>query len=156
MQGVVRTATAPLGAAPVSDPLWQIRGLVDFDGDGDPDVVWHHARTGALAFWRMDGTTVAAVEEFSPGGMGDARWRLAEVGDFDGDRRPDLLWHHRATGELVVWFMRGTQLVAAVPMSPSRVSDLRWAIAPTDDAAASRRVVRSMRRPSTPWRAPFR
>jgi len=29
----------------------------DLDGDGKADIVWHHATTGEVSAWLMDGTT---------------------------------------------------------------------------------------------------
>jgi hypothetical protein len=52
------------------------------------------------------------------------------VADFNGDRKPDLLWHHQVTGELYFWYMDGLTMTSGGYMSPSRVSDLRWGIVP--------------------------
>jgi hypothetical protein len=40
------------------DLNWNVRGLGDFDGDGDVDVLWQNDVTGGLAAWVMDGVTV--------------------------------------------------------------------------------------------------
>jgi len=29
------------------------------------------------------------------------------VGDFSGDGKPDILWHHRVRGDVYVWYMDG-------------------------------------------------
>ena len=42
------------------DTNWHLRGLGDFDGDGDVDVLWQNDVTGALAAWVMNGLSVQA------------------------------------------------------------------------------------------------
>jgi hypothetical protein len=42
------------------DTNWHLRGLGDFDGDGDVDVLWQNDATGALAAWVMNGLSVQA------------------------------------------------------------------------------------------------
>jgi hypothetical protein len=47
-------------------------------------------------------------------------------GDFNGDRRPDLLWHHRGTGQVAVWFMNGAARTNVVYLSPASETDTSW------------------------------
>ena len=66
MNGVTRcehgVATTP---AAMTDPQWQIRGLADFNGDGQPDVLWHHQATGDLYVWFMSGTSATRAARIS-------------------------------------------------------------------------------------------
>jgi hypothetical protein len=34
-------------------------------------------------------------------------WKVASMGDFDGDGKMDLLWTNEATGQAFVWLMDG-------------------------------------------------
>jgi ELWxxDGT repeat protein len=54
-------------------------------------------------------------------------------GDFDGDRRNDLLWRHDLSGENVLWFMNGADLVGGTFTSPAALADPRWTVAGTND-----------------------
>jgi len=45
------------------------------------------------------------------------------IGDFNGDRKSDIFWHNKQTGENVVWLMNGTQIIAGSVL-PSR--DPNW------------------------------
>ena len=42
----------------VTDTSWGIGGIGDFNGDGQPDVVWRHSFTGNNALWYMNRTQV--------------------------------------------------------------------------------------------------
>jgi len=76
----------------------------------------------------MNGTTVASGAFITS--PGSALWRLAEVADFDGDRKPDFLWHHKTTGELYFWFLDGLVVKGGGYLNPSRFADPKWSIAP--------------------------
>jgi hypothetical protein len=40
--------------------------------------------------------------------VADLDWQVAGIGDFDLNRKPDILWRNTSTGENYVWFMNGT------------------------------------------------
>jgi hypothetical protein len=109
--------------------VWQIRGLADFNGDGKPDILWHHQKTGTLYVWLMDGATAVSGVYLTPSSNADTRWQIAGLGDFNGDGTADILWRHKRTGDLYVWFMKGATAVSASYLVPTRVTELRWQIA---------------------------
>src|SRR5262245_20886603 len=78
--------------------LWSIAGTGDFDGDGDGDVLWHHAE-GAVLTWELeDGQHVANHALPTATGL----WQIAGTGDFDGDGDDDIVWRH-PEGGVVTW-----------------------------------------------------
>ena len=54
----------------------------------------------------MNGTTVRA--EGFVRQVADPNWKIAAVGDYDGDGKSDLLWRNSATGENYLYPMDGT------------------------------------------------
>ncbi len=52
---------------------WQIKGVADFNADGQRDLLWHHQPSGALQVWFMNGTTRIG------GGYLHARQRLERL-----------------------------------------------------------------------------
>ncbi|MEO8483553.1 MAG: Ig-like domain-containing protein [Acidobacteriota bacterium] len=100
------------------DPVWQIVGLDDFNGDGRTDLLWQHSVTGQLYIWLMDRLTligVLAPQSAAPD------WRVAGTGDFNGDGKPDILWKHRMTGGLYVWLMNGATMIGGSYLNPQSV-----------------------------------
>jgi hypothetical protein len=114
-----------LPPAPRRRAIWQVRGLADLNGDGHNDVVWQHPQTGELYVWFMNGTTPTSGAPLNPGRFADVDWQLRGLADFNGDGSVDLLWQHRRTGELYVWFMNGTTAVSGASTSPARLANAR-------------------------------
>ena len=122
-----------LGDVAISSQLdsnWSVAGLGDFDGDGRSDILWRNAATGALAIWLMSGATVAGgATGFAA--MADPNWSVVGVADFDGDARADILWRNIATGDNLLWLMKGAAIASAV--SINALPDPAWTIVGTDD-----------------------
>jgi hypothetical protein len=102
---------------------FRIVGLEDFDQDGSADIVWHHALTGEVQIWFMNGSNLVrrATLDARDGGptMATAPWRLAGTGDFNRDGNADLLWHNNLTGDVVAWYLRGSSRVGGGYVSSS-------------------------------------
>jgi hypothetical protein len=108
----------------ISQENWRVVGQGDFDGDGTADVLVERPATGEAAVWFMDGTHVARTKPLTPAGPG-AFWNAAAAGDFDADRKPDILWRNSKTGELLVWLMNGVSMTSARPLTPD-AADPGW------------------------------
>ena len=64
--GAVLRYGVSLNPGAVSDPLWRVRAVGDFNHDGHPDLVWQYGPTGRLAFWLLNGTTAIGYAIPSP------------------------------------------------------------------------------------------
>src|SRR4029079_3416353 len=49
-------------------PLWKIKAIGDFNGDGDSEIIWQHDSNDLASMWLMDGTNVTAVGQLGSGG----------------------------------------------------------------------------------------
>jgi hypothetical protein len=116
----------------VMDLEWDIVGTGDFDGDGDPDLLWRNNGTGPLQglniIWYMNGASFVSEAVFS--WVADTDWEIVGTGDYDGDGDPDILWRNYGTGSLqgvnVIWYMNGASFVSEEVFSI--VADTSWRI----------------------------
>jgi len=88
---------------------WQIAGVGDFSGDGKSDILLFNSSTGGVYIWLMNGTAISG--QGSPGALGAlSPWQIAGVGDFDGDRKSDILLWNSSTGDVYIWLMNGATI----------------------------------------------
>ncbi len=90
----------------------------DFNGDGQPDLLWRNATTGENMMWLMDGAEF--LSQVTLDTVADVNWYVAGVADINGDGWPDIVWRHAVSGLNPVWFTAGATLVsqALLPSEP--------------------------------------
>ncbi|NLI82630.1 MAG: hypothetical protein GX443_13220 [Deltaproteobacteria bacterium] len=128
MNGVQAIVGTSLWPPLVSDKLWKIAAVADFDKDGNNDFLWQHTGTGHLAVWHMDGLYLRGGSYLAPSQVPDTQWQIRAAGDFNGDGAVDILWQNATTGHLYVWLMNGVVAMSGVPLAPNQVADTQWQI----------------------------
>jgi uncharacterized protein len=118
MNGTAITSTATSTSSLSSS--WKAAGTGDFNGDGKTDVLWRNTTTNAAVVWQMDGATVTSSTATSTAGL-DSTWQVADIADFNGDGKADILWS-KNTGATTanatqVWTMNGSSVLSATPTS---------------------------------------
>lgn len=128
MNGSTFAAEVELPAT--SDDLgWKMIGSGDFNGDGEPDLVWRNENTGQNAVWFMKGTVCYAGTLLQS--ADDRAWKMVGVADFSHDGKPDLLWQNVNLGQNAVWLMDGATLVLSQLITSA--GDPNWRIVATGD-----------------------
>ena len=91
-------------------------------------LLWRHDALGALAMWQMNGITLVGASAPTISQMTDANWKVAGMGDLNGDGQQDVVWQNDATGALAAWYLRGSQVTLTASLSISGVSDTAWKV----------------------------
>jgi hypothetical protein len=99
-------------------PSSHAKGLGDFNGDGNSDILFQND-SGEVAIWELNGgganppapQVIAAASLGNPG----PSWHALGTADFNGDRRSDILWQN-SSGEAAIWEMNGTKVLATASL----------------------------------------
>ena len=119
--------SASLSSKTIAD--WHVAALSDFDGDGHPDLVWQHDTTGQATVWYLggsDGTAFLGSAVFN--GSVLTGWRVVAAADLNADGRPDLIWQHDTTRQVMAWYMGGAggdQFLSEAWLSSQETPDWR-------------------------------
>ena len=124
---------------PATNPLnnWEAAGVNDFDNDGDPDILWRNAVSGANSWWKMGGAegTIRETVVTLPTAP-DTSWIVGGTGDFDHDDIPDIVFRNIAPldGRIAVWLMNadGTRKAGPPTFLPT-APNVAWVLSYTHD-----------------------
>jgi len=100
------------------------RPLIDFNGDGKPDILWRNTTSGQNAVWYLDGVTVTGSAVLDS--MADQTWTIVGTGDFNGDGKPDILWRNTTSGQNAVWYLNGVTVTGFAVLNS--MTDQTWQI----------------------------
>ena len=106
------------------------RTVRDSTGDGHSDIHWRNVSTGENYLYPMNGSEILAGEGYLRT-VANLDWKIAGIGDFNGDGFADVLWRNASTGENYVYLMNGLSVVNEGYLRT--VPDQSWQVAGVGD-----------------------
>jgi hypothetical protein len=129
MNGTDLVAAALLNPSHPGDINWRAVATADFNNDTNPDILFQHTN-GTLAAWYMNGTDLVSGTLLNPSAPGDPNYRAVGATDLNTDGHTDLLFQHRTSADLAVWYMNGPTLVLGKLLNPSNPHGTWRVVAP--------------------------
>ncbi len=107
-------------------------GAADFNKNGCDDIVSYSPGSRRLQIRSAKWGTKPLVSHQAP--QASARQEIG-IGDFNGDAKPDVIWHDKVTGTVTIWLMKRTRV--------GKVIELNNAVSPEFQLAAIGDIYRS-------------
>jgi hypothetical protein len=85
---------------------WHVVGCGDFNGDGQPDMLWQDPVSGTVQIWYLTGSLGNALLS-AVNLTGPETWQVAAVADFNQDGHPDVVWQDPVSGASNIWLLGG-------------------------------------------------
>lgn len=97
------------------DGNWAVVALLDFNGDGAPDLHWYNSTSGSNVHWFMDQNLVRVSGQFTtPPNAGNNNWKVVAAGDYGQGSlgappvgAGDVIFRNETSGRIVGWIMDG-------------------------------------------------
>ncbi|WP_441234184.1 Ig-like domain-containing protein [Bradyrhizobium sp. 930_D9_N1_4] len=101
---------------------WDFVGTGDFNGDGKTDLLFLNEQTHGVATWQMNGNQITSGSQIAVMNAAGG-WRFADVGDFNGDGKSDLLFLNDTTHGVAAWEMNGTKIMGSAVLGTVGADD---------------------------------
>ena len=97
---------------------------VDFNNDGNVDILWRNSSTGLNIVWYMNGNNSIGAQLLDA--VSDVNWKISALADFNNDGNVDILWRNYSTGTNYAWYMNGESHMGGDFLDA--VEDVNWKI----------------------------
>ncbi len=90
---------------------WEVVAALDYNNDGNRDLLWYNYSSGKIVLWFMNASVVRITGQFTnPANAGDANWKVYAGGDYGTGSggtacTNDIVWRNATSGKEVVWYM---------------------------------------------------
>ncbi len=104
MQGATVKESKSITPLVLANNEWEIKGVGDFNQDGQIDIFWSNRASRQMVWWVMDGTNNISrflIEADASGAI------AVGTADFNNDKAPDIVLRNRQTGANTLLIMDG-------------------------------------------------
>ncbi len=117
-------------------------GTVDFNGDGQSDILIRDNQQDINKILLLDGTEqVEAITVGANRSVANSAWRMRAAGNFDDDAQTEILWRNIETGGFALWDIDGNNDATSTFVDLSAIgrgtegalTNLDWEIQATGD-----------------------
>jgi len=90
---------------------WEVVAALDYNKDGNRDLLWYNYSSGKIVLWFMDANVVRISGNFTtPDAAGANNWKVYAGGDYGVGTAGmfatnDIVWRNATSGKLVLWYM---------------------------------------------------
>ncbi|HLK58356.1 MAG TPA: SBBP repeat-containing protein [Chthonomonadaceae bacterium] len=116
-------ATTASGKRAALPRNWSVVGTGNFHSSNQSDLVLQNTLSGAIAFCEMKGTAILDTTPLQHAAPLSPAWKCCGVADFNGDGAPDLLMRNAQTGQLAIWYLKGSSLITSAPITQAPVGN---------------------------------
>jgi hypothetical protein len=142
--GVIGTGPGALVTAPLAGSA---AGTGDFNGDGQPDMLWLNS-DNTLTIQELNGSSIIGTAALP---APPSSWRLVGTGDVNGDGKSDILWQN-SDGAVGIWEMDGTSILSAVSVgNPGAAWQLQGAADVNGDGKSDLLFLNSLTNQALTW-----
>jgi hypothetical protein len=107
-------------------------GYADVDGDGQGDLLWRNAMTGANELWLMNGASHSVIPLPRQG----VNFRVAALRDFTGDGHADVFFNDVRGGSSELWTLGAAGRTSVLPVDQGPAGMTLVAVADVDGDGA--------------------
>lgn len=119
------------------DPNWEVVGALDYNADGNTDLLWYNWSSGKTVLWFMNASVQRVGGQFTnPPAANDANWKVLAAGDYGVGPggvagTNDIVWRNATSGKYVVWYMdnAGNRTSGSFTVPEGPANALEWTIA---------------------------
>ena len=126
--GFVKNDSVASAYAPTS---WQVAGTGDFNGDGRADILWRNTN-GTITDWLANANGSFTANDGVASYSVATSWKVAAVGDFNGDGLSDLLWRNDS-GAVSDWLGTANGGFINNDANASRYASTAWHVVAVGD-----------------------
>lgn len=120
----------------LDDENWKIVDSVDYDSDGEMDLLWRNSETFASVVWNMQDSEVKKLISLPT--LREPDWRIVDVADYNKDGHQDFVWVFQPeqnvnASQRMIWYLKEGEVINRQFLRIELLNDWDWKILGSTD-----------------------